>query len=191
MTDLPDITVPLRAIGRDPGLITQQLIMAFNGWGYNWYKATNRQRADDLLVRAKAQEILSRVAGFIAEATHKLAGSIPAPSRADPLPGRDIMPHVKAWRGVCEKIGSLAGRIGAAPAPGRDRIFDRHRDEGATLAKLQGFDLYALQLIMNLEAKLAGLTPADLKDAALLQGTEAELQAIRRLLDERADFLAL
>ena len=65
--------------------LVQQLDLLLNGRGFNYYKAENRARADDLLVRERAAGALSAAIGTLSS----LHGAyyrqyIPAPSRENP-----------------------------------------------------------------------------------------------------------
>jgi hypothetical protein len=124
-----NIEAPIRSIGKDPNIITQAVMLAYTGWGYNFYSATNKLRADDLLVRGKISELLSRSAKDINGFAAKLAAGVPSPTRQDPLPGRDLMPVVVQLRRLAREADALSSRMTSLTTPGRDKIWDRHRDD--------------------------------------------------------------
>jgi len=188
---IPNIDAPLSSIGRNPNIITQAVLLAYTGWGYNFYSATNQLRADDLLIRGKISGLLSRIAADISALGAKLAAAIPAPTRQEPLPGRDIMPAVVDLRRLASETDALSVKITALSTPGRDKIWDRHRSQTATLTRLQGFDLYLGQLVFDLSALIAGKAPLELRDGEIRQAFDAKLAEIRQILRDREDMLSI
>jgi hypothetical protein len=186
-----NVSVPLQSIGRDPNIITQAVILAYTGWGYNFYSTTNKLRADDLLIRGEISRLLSRAATDISVAASRLAATIPEPTRQEPLPGRDIMPVVMDMRRLATDSDGFSVKLTALSTPGRDRIWDRHRDQNATLTRLQGFDLYLGQVAFDLQTVIAGKEPADFKDAAVRQAVDAKLTELTNALREREDMLQI
>lgn len=184
---LPNIEAPLISIGRNPNIITQAVMLAYTGWGYNFYSTSNKLRADDLLIRGKISGLLSRAAADISRFGAKLAATIPAPSREVPLPGRDIMPVVVDLRRLAAEIDAISVKVTSLTTPGRDKIWDRHRAQEATLIRLQGFDLYLGQLVFDLQAMIE----ADLKDTQPRLALDAKLVEIRSALREREDMLLI
>jgi hypothetical protein len=188
---IPNIEAPLVSIGRNPNIITQAVMLAYTGWGYNFYSTTNKLRADDLLIRSKISGLLSRVAADLSGFGAKLAATVPAPSRQDPLPGRDIMAIVVELRRLSSEIDSLSVKITALTTPGRDKIWDRHRDQNTTLLRLQGFDLYLGQLVFDLKGLVETKMPAEMKNEQVREELDAKLIEIRSALREREDMLAI
>jgi len=186
-----NITLPLQSIGRNPDIVTQAVILAYTGWGYNFYSVTNQLRADDLLIRGKISGLLSRAAADIAKLGAKLAASIPPPTRQVPLPGQEIMPIVVDLRRLAGEIDGLAAKMTALSTPSRDKIWDRHRSERDLLVRLQGFDLYLGQLAFDLQKLLDGKTPTDMRDEQLREQIGAKLQELKVFLREREDALGI
>jgi hypothetical protein len=186
-----NITLPLQSIGRNPSIVTQAVVLAYTGWGYNFYSVTNQLRADDLLIRGKISALLSRTAADISKLGAKLAASIPPPTRQMPLPGQEIMPIVVDLRRLAGEIDGLAAKMTALSTPSRDKIWDRHRSEKDLLIRLQGFDLYLGQLAFDLQKLVDGKTPAEMKDEQLRAQIEAKLQDMKNFLREREDALGL
>jgi hypothetical protein len=188
---LPNIEAPLQSIGKDPNIITQAVMLAYTGWGYNFYSTTNKLRADDLLIRAKIAGLLSRAAADLLELGRKLAATVPAPTRQEPLPGAETMAVVTELRHLASDIDGVSVKITALSTPGRDKIWDRHRVQDATLIRLQGFDLYLGQLTFDLQALVGGKTAADVMARDVRDDIGAKLAAIKTALREREDALTV
>jgi hypothetical protein len=186
-----NIDAPLTSIGRNPNIITQAVLLAYTGWGYNFYSAANQLRADDLLIRGKISGLLSRIATDISALGAKLAATVPPSTRQEPLPGRDIMAAVVDLRRLASEVDALSVKITALSTPGRDKIWDRHRSQTATLTRLQGFDLYIGQLVFDLSALIEGKAPSDLRDGAIRQTFDIKFAEIRLALRDREDALSL
>ncbi len=186
-----NIEAPIRSIGKDPNIITQAVMLAYTGWGYNFYSATNKLRADDLLVRGKISELLSRSAKDINGFAAKLAAGVPSPTRQDPLPGRDLMPVVVQLRRLAREADALSSRMTSLTTPGRDKIWDRHRKEADTLMRLQGFDLYLGQLAFDLQSLLRDRAASDMKEETVRDDIESKLKAIQMALRDREDMLRI
>ena len=143
----------------DGNAVEQVAVNLFHGWGYNFYRAENQLRADDLLTR-------HRVAGIVAEARQAVsraeaefrAANLPQPTRERPTQDPEAIQGAATLEALTRRIAAIADRIRAQPAPENDRITQRHRREADTLARL-------------LEA-----------DTALAGNAEA----LRRILEERA-----
>lgn len=186
-----NIEAPIKSIGKDPNIITQAVMLAYTGWGYNFYSTANKLRADDLLIRGKISEILSRSAKDISGFAAKLASAVPPPTRQDPLPGREVMPVVVELRKLAGDIDALSSRMTSLTTPGRDKIWDRHRKEADTLLRLQGFDLYLGQLAFDLQSLLQDKAASDMKDEAIRGGVEIKLKGLQMALRDREDMLRI
>ena len=76
---------------RPPGnLVVQQLDLLLSGYGFNYYKAENRARADDLLIRQQAAGSLSQAVSALSSlhSSYRLR-YLPPPSRDNPFPPRE------------------------------------------------------------------------------------------------------
>jgi hypothetical protein len=186
-----NIEASMISIGRNPNIITQAIVLAYTGWGYNFYSTANKLRADDLLIRAKIANLLSRTATDLSALGAKLAASVPEPSRQAPRPGAEIMPIVNELRRLASAASNLSVKMAALSTPGRDKIWDRHRTQNETLIKLQGFDLYLGQLAFDLQALVEHKTADDLQDKLLPQTIEGFLDGLSSALREREDMLSL
>lgn len=120
----------------------QVAITLFYGWGYNFYRLENQLRADDLLVRHKVAGILgdARVAIGNAEAAYRDA-HLPPLSREHPRPDPTALKEARVLEALVAQVAAVAGRIRSLPVPEDDRISQRHRQEGDTLARLLQADM--------------------------------------------------
>lgn len=177
MTDFYDAG-PLRAVANT----------LFLGWGYDFYKSTNQLRADDQLIRAKVGQLLGVAQAELSAAeTAFRHANIAAPTRAAPFPDAAVVAGARTLERLGREVGSVIGRVAAAPAPPADRMTDRYRNEGETLEYLRDHD----RVLVGQAALLRGVVEG--KDGAALIAAAAEidegLTALRRTLEARASAL--
>lgn len=116
--------------------------MLLNGYGYNWYRADNQARADDLLVRQKAGYFLGLAASKLLEAeTAYQRKYLPPGTREQPFPPPDKVAAHRRLRELRQAVLSMEGVVRSLPAPASDKIWQRHRQELATLKKLSDADV--------------------------------------------------
>ena len=142
-----------------------------SGWGYNFYRAENQLRADDLMVRARVGEMLSaaraRVAAAEAAFRHE---HLPPPSRERPRHDPAAVARARALEALGASIGAVEGQIRALPVPETDHMTQRLRDERETLAALLAAD-------RAMVAGAARLADAADDDEAMVARALAELSA--------------
>jgi hypothetical protein len=159
----------------------------FNGWGYNFYRAENQLRADDLMVRAKVGEILgaARAAVASAEAAFRRL-HLPPPSRERPRQDSQSLAQARALEAMAAKLGALEGQIRALPVPEADRMTQRLRSERETLERLLAADRTMVGAAQSLGRWAGG-------DAADLLAREAEFErkvaALQAALQDRRGLL--
>ncbi|HEY4373744.1 MAG TPA: hypothetical protein VGN52_17580 [Burkholderiales bacterium] len=121
----------------DEGALRHIALNLFNGWGYNFYRAENQLRADDQLVRSKADWLLgqARAAVGAADSTYRRE-AFGTPTRDKPLPDPAVVENARRIERLGAAIGGIAGRLQAQPAPEADRMSQRYRREAATLKAL-------------------------------------------------------
>ena len=131
---------PSEFYSADP--LSQVAINLFYGWGYNFYRVENQLRADDLLVRHQVAGLLgdARIALGKAESAYRDA-HLPPLSREQPRPHPAALKDARLLEALGAEVGAAAGRIRALPVPENDRIAQRHRAEGDTLARLLQADM--------------------------------------------------
>ena len=116
--------------------------MLLNGYGYNWYRADNQSRADDLLIRQKVGYFLGQAASKLLEAESAYQRKyLPPGTREQPFPPPDKVAAHKRLRELRQAILSTEGAVRSLPAPPTDKIWQRHRQEVATLKRLTGLDV--------------------------------------------------
>ncbi len=167
-------------------LQTGELLL--NGWGYNWYRAENLMRADDLLLRNQADALLgdSLAAFRRAEAVFRQKHMGP-PSRQHPLPDPERVAELHAFRSMLESLEDLRTRLRGAAFPPDDRIARRHNEEAELLSRLGRCDARLAAHAQALRAEAMAITPADL--AGLPGRMQPRLTELRDILDRRGELL--
>jgi hypothetical protein len=149
--DLPGQHNPLYRIG----------VMLLNGYGYNWYRRDNQIRADDLLVRSRASELLGTAVAHLRD----LEGCyrrkyLPPPTRERPDPDPQRLAAGRQFRAVQDRILEVDTRLRGAAVPPEDKVWLRHRRELDTLQRLAECDAILVAGAKELAALIAGL-PAE------------------------------
>lgn len=162
--------------------------LLLNGWGYNWYRAENRLRADDLLIRAKLSELLGLARGHLSalEAGYRRV-HLPAPTREAPFPDRAAVAHVQALTRAGEAIGAVETGIRNAAVPERDRVWQAHRDEGRLLQELVARDAALVETVAQFHDWLVAAGEADAEDPQFPERVRAGLPVISAALAARRD----
>ncbi len=174
----------------DEGALRQIATNLFYGWGYNFYRQENQLRADDQLVRAKAGWLLGvAAAGVLAAEGEFRREFLPAPSRAKPFPDAEAVTGAQKLERLAKALMALAAKMTDQPVPENDRMTQRFRQEGPTLAALIAIDEQLVGqcellrsslerraggwMLENLPAVLTGVTAIEeslLRREALLMG---------------------
>ena len=171
--------------------IKHTLTNLLTGYGYNLYENKNRLRADDLLVREKAAEMLSEGATSLRNlrtAFHKRF--IPPPTRDNPNPPPERMAQLRAMAALMDRLEDLATRIRSMSVPTQDRVWEHFRNEKALLAQLVQQDYNLVAPCHEMRDSVQRLTPSEWDEATAetLEGTADRIdQAIR----SRTDFLRI
>jgi hypothetical protein len=166
-------------------------VMLINGYGYNWYRLDNQMRADDLLVRARVSEHLGGAVARLRELELRYRRKfLPPPSREHPDPDPVHLAAARQYRAIEDRIGEIDTRVRGAAVPTNDRVWQRHRNELDTLAKLGNCDVMMLGGAKQLADFVATL-PADAPvEAASEQQIDALLASLTAALSRRGDILA-
>jgi hypothetical protein len=163
-------------------------INLFYGYGYNFYRQENQLRADDQRVRQMACSLLGRARAALDEAESRYRReNIQPPSRANPFPDAATVANAQALERLGREVGALEGQIRHQPVPENDRMTQRYRLEGNTLAALAEKDAVLVgqaELLRSLVEGVAG-------DAILAGKREIEdgIAAITATLRDRQSFL--
>lgn len=171
---------------RDP--LRQIALNLFNGWGYNFYRAENQLRADDQLVRSKADWLLGRARAAVdaADAAYRRE-SFGTPTREKPFPDAAVLENARKLERLAAAIGALAGHVQAQPVPETDRMTQRYRREANTLQALIACDEQLVGQCALLQQRVEAQSPVG------LLGQLAELQegltAIEQTLHARGAIL--
>lgn len=159
-------------------------INLFHGYGYNFYREENQLRADDQKVRTLVCELLARAQKAVTAAEGVFRRErIPAPTRAAPFPPPDVMADARRLEALCKAIGGGEGQGRHAPVPENDRMTQRYREEGATLAALVEKDTLLVGQAETLRAMVEGRKPDEI--LAIAAEVEEGVAAIAQTLAER------
>ena len=159
----------------------------FYGWGYNAYRVANQRRADDLLIRNEISHLIGQAREDLRQ--EEMAWRqihLPAPTRDHPFPDPEAVRQAGGWAHVQRALESLETEIRTAPVPENDRVWQRHRDEDATLADLREADLALAEVVL---AALATLAPpaVGFRETAPI----AALEPVHAALARRSDRLCV
>jgi hypothetical protein len=121
----------------DEGALRQTAINLFNGWGYNFYRIENQLRADDQLIRGKAEWLLGIARSCVERADVEYRREFfGIPSRATPFPDPSVTVAAQKLERLAASIGAISGRVQSQPVPATDRMTQRYREEAQTLEAL-------------------------------------------------------
>ncbi len=164
--------------------------LLLNGWGYNWYSRENLVRADDLLVRNRAEALLGDAASALrrVEATFRRQ-HLPAPSRQNPLPDQGNLAQVQQLQPLLQTLERFRTELRGAAIPPDDKITRRLRREGDLLPRLVACDEQLAGAADMLNRAAAAIAPGALTDAAAV--LQPLLDQFRALLDSRRALLDL
>ena len=175
----------------DEGTLRQAAVNLFYGWGYNFYRHENQLRADDQLVRSKAEWILGIAVGSVvsAEAQYR-RNFIKPPTRAQPFPDAAVAATAQSLERLVNNISALKGRLQAQPVPENDRMTQRYREEADTLNALIACDEQLVgqcDLLRDMLDTLSGVAILEILPALEdgLTAIQASLRQRERVLLER------
>jgi len=172
----------------DDGALRHAAINLFHGWGYNFYRQENQLRADDQLVRSKAEWFLGIAVSSVesAEAGYRRE-FFGAPTRAKPFPDAVVVAAAQSLERLAKNISALKGRIQAQPVPENDRMTQRYRNEADTLKTLISCDEQLVGQCALLHSMLDAQNGTAILE--LLAPVEEGLTAIQTTLRQREDVL--
>jgi hypothetical protein len=165
-------------------------VMLLNGYGYNWYRRDNQIRADDLLVRSRASELLETAAAHLRELEGRYRRKyLRPPSREHPDPDLQRLAAARQLRAVQDRILAVDTSLRGASVPPADKVWLRHRREFDTLQRLAECDALLVAGAKEL-ATLVTELPAEVDlDPALEQQIDSHLDQLRLTLAQRAAIL--
>jgi len=139
--------------------ITRQLELLMLGYGFNFYRAENQLRADDLLVRQKAGASLGQASARLEKLALEFQRTcIPAPTRQQPYPSPDLMERLNALRAMRQRVLDQESFLHGMSAPAQDKIWRRLREEGDLLEALLHADVAMLAMAAQAEAEVQKLS---------------------------------
>ena len=155
--------------------------LLLNGWGYNWYRAENLLRADDVLLRNHAEALLGEAAAALRRAEAAFRQTyLPPPSREHPTPDPKHLAGLRATQSLLAELDELRTRLRGAAMPPGDKFWHQQRDEADLLTRLGRCDAQLAAAAEALRTQTISTT------AESLPGAVAEL---RPHLDRLAELL--
>ncbi len=169
--------------------IKHTLTNLLTAYGYNLYENKNRLRADDLLVREKAAEMLSEGATTLRGLrTAFQKRFIPPPTRENPSPPPERLAQLREMAQLMERLEDLATRIRSMAVPTQDRVWEHFRGERALLSQLLQQDYNLVAPCHELRDAVQRLTPADWNDATA-SSLQTTADRVEQAIRSRTDFL--
>jgi len=166
-------------------------VMLINGYGYNWYRLDNQMRADDLIVRSRASDTLAGAVAHLRDLEGRYRRKfLPPPTREHPDPDPVHLAAARQFRAVEERIGDIDTRVRGAVVPTNDKVWQRHRDEVDTLARLGSCDVLLVGATKELADTIAILPADSAIDPATEQQIDDHIARIVAVLAQRGDILA-
>lgn len=157
--------------------------------GYGLYAAPAQARTDDLLVRERAGAALATAADAVGRLRGRYHEEMAPPSTAEnPFPPPDVMKQERALALLQQSLSAMGSSVRAQPAPARDAVWARIRDETATLRELLECDLGLVGGAERLRDNVLALTPQTWSSDLSARAT-ADLERLDGILRERARLL--
>jgi uncharacterized protein YjiS (DUF1127 family) len=164
--------------------------MLLNGYGYNWYRTDNQARADDLLVRQKAGYFLNLAASKLLEAeTAYQRKYLPPGTREQPFPPPDKVAAHRRLRELRQAILSTEGAVRSLPVPPTDKIWQRHRQEVATLKRLTNADVGLVGASKQLADECEKITVDQWNQSETADKLQGLLDQFKSLIEQRRELL--
>lgn len=172
--------------------LTRQLDLLLSGRGFNYYKAENRARADDLLVRERAAGALSTAVGMLSN----LHGAyrrqyVPPPSRENPFPPAEESRRAQDILALRDRLANLGSLIRGMSAPTQDRIWRRFRQELDLLERLLHADSLLIDYADRASARIDALTPETWREGPARAEIEGMVSEMERSARDRQSLLQI
>lgn len=174
------------------GPIKRTAVSLLYGWGYNFYRAENQLRADDLLIRNKAGGILAAARAHLGalEAAWRRE-FLPPPSREQPFPDRASVAQAQRIARSGALIEQVATTLQTAQTPTSDKIWLRHRTERGLLETLQAIDTGLIDAAIGFHDLVIVWDQSAVADPAIETVMATALNPLKQILAERAERLTL
>jgi len=128
-------------------------VMLLNGYGFNWYRLDELRRADDLLIRNRASELLAEATTHLRHVEGDYRRRyLPPPTRAQPDADPLRLAEAKRLHALIEDLNTLDTAVRGAAMPPDDKIWSRHRDATELLRQLGEQDVLLIGAASELRA---------------------------------------
>jgi hypothetical protein len=166
--------------------------MLLNGYGYNWYRADNQARADDLLIRQKVGYFLGLAGSKLLEAeTAYQRKYLPPGTREQPFPPADKVAAHRRLRDLRQAVLATEGAVRSLPAPPTDKIWQRHRLELTTLKRLTNADVGLIGAAKLLSDEVEKATIDQWNDAETAERLDGILAEFKKRVEDRRALLLI
>ena len=156
--------------------------------GVDHYTEAGRLRADDLAVRSRAAEMLSRAAQALQVAAAEYRRRLPAPTREQPFPPPELVEPAVAARRCADQYTKAADKVRNAPfPPDPKKAWKKLRGIGA--ARLLELDRILVGQAEYAAAVVSGVVAELLTEVPAREAEEA-LAAVAATMDERSSYLS-
>ena len=165
-------------------------VMLLNGYGYNWYRLDNRMRADDLLIRSRANEHLAKAVAQLRDLEGRYRRKyLPPPTRERPDPEPQHLVMVGKFRAIEEQISEIDTRLRGGAVPPDDKVWLRYRTEIDTLQRLGECDAVLAASAKELDDYVAGLPEDAVIDSEVEGQIKDHLDRLTKILAQRSETL--
>lgn len=175
--------------------MAQAGVLLLNGWGFNWYRAENLLRADDILLRNQADALLGDALSAFrrAEAAFRQR-HLAAATRGGQGPDPDRLAELHGFQAMMARLEACRTRLRGASMPPPDRISRPATREAELLDQLGRCDarLAALAQALQIQALQMGMpsiSPDGLGEWTAL--SETHVRTLDEALRERARILGV
>jgi hypothetical protein len=121
---------------------TRFVQVMLSGFGYNFHDAKNVARANDQLIRQRANALLAEAAGALGRVEGDFRDAyVPPSTREQPFPPADVMAALKLAEKLRHRVEELASSVLTLEAPGGDKLWARLRSEKELLERLLAVDI--------------------------------------------------
>ncbi len=155
------------------------------------YTKPAQLRADDLLIRGRAEQSLATAATALRDVSAKYQKEmVPAPSRDHPFADPQVMAPMRKADQIRSAVNQAMDAIRNAEMPYSDDVWNRHRKPNELMQLLQATDRQMIYACDRAEKAVSDLSPMTLA-AYDWNPLESALQEIRTAVTERVKLTRL
>ncbi|MGO8672530.1 MAG: hypothetical protein ACLQVD_14340 [Capsulimonadaceae bacterium] len=172
--------------------IKDRLELLMSGRGFNYYDNKNKARADDLLVRQRASDLLGDASRALTALEPEFRRRyVPAASRDNPYPPAEVLDRLRDSVRLRTRIAELETSIRSMSVPTQDKIWWRLRDEAGLLDHLMTFDVQLIQEAQEIEERVRAFTAESWNTGECEPGLAPLLTGLSDVIRTRAQLLSI